>query len=290
MPGVHIPEIGAFLLGAPKCGTNWLSDVLSQHPNICISNPKEPDVVATHKGTFNRDFSDPDYSKYHQYFHGPGVKIDCSVHAFSCPEAPKRIQKIWPKSRLIVSLRDPYERTESHWNHALDFADDKRAGVSWDDFLTAWEDGRLSCDTLYGRSLQRWLRHFSLDSFLIVDSHRMRSEPHTVLEEICKHVDAGAFDFDLRSIRNANLGSQRRPINILGKSVRSIASLVPGKLKNRVVTGLERRGVNIYKTRLLSKKIQRRRMLSEYEKDMIRDVMEDDQSLLESLTGFRYLV
>lgn len=111
-----------------------------------------------------------------------------------------------------------------------------------------------------------------------------------VLEEICKHVDAGAFDFDLRSIRNANLGSQRRPINILGKSVRSIASLVPGKLKNKVVTGLERRGVNIYKTRLLSKKIQRRRMLSEYEKDMIRDVLEDDQSLLESLTGFRYLV
>ena len=49
---VEVPEVGAFLLGAPKCGTTWLAEVLMQHPEICVSDPKEPNIVATHKGTF----------------------------------------------------------------------------------------------------------------------------------------------------------------------------------------------------------------------------------------------
>ena len=32
----EVPEVGAFLLGAPKCGTTWLAEVLTQHPEICV--------------------------------------------------------------------------------------------------------------------------------------------------------------------------------------------------------------------------------------------------------------
>ena len=31
-----------FIIGAPKCGTTALSRYLSQHPNIFMSDPKEP--------------------------------------------------------------------------------------------------------------------------------------------------------------------------------------------------------------------------------------------------------
>ena len=31
-----------FFVGAPKCGTTSIAYYLSQHPNIFISNPKEP--------------------------------------------------------------------------------------------------------------------------------------------------------------------------------------------------------------------------------------------------------
>ena len=57
----EVPEVGAFLLGAPKCGTTWLAEVLAQHPEICVSDPKEPNIVASHKGTFGRDVSEPDW-------------------------------------------------------------------------------------------------------------------------------------------------------------------------------------------------------------------------------------
>ncbi len=28
-------------VGAPKCGTTWVAQCLSEHPQICLSKPKE---------------------------------------------------------------------------------------------------------------------------------------------------------------------------------------------------------------------------------------------------------
>ena len=36
-----------FIVGAPKCGTTSLSVYLSQHPEILISDPKEPHHFST---------------------------------------------------------------------------------------------------------------------------------------------------------------------------------------------------------------------------------------------------
>ena len=43
-----VPEVGAFLLGAPKCGTTRLADALSKHPGVCVSAHKEQNIVASH--------------------------------------------------------------------------------------------------------------------------------------------------------------------------------------------------------------------------------------------------
>ena len=41
-----------------------LAEILTQHPEICVSDPKEPNIVASHKGTFGRDDSEPDWVEY----------------------------------------------------------------------------------------------------------------------------------------------------------------------------------------------------------------------------------
>ena len=57
-------EVDIFLVGAPKAGTTWLAHVMDQNPNITLSNPKEPNLVASHKGTFVRDDVEPNGSEY----------------------------------------------------------------------------------------------------------------------------------------------------------------------------------------------------------------------------------
>ena len=48
-------EVDAFIIGVPKAGTTWLANVISQNPGIILSDPKEPNIVASHQGTFGRD-------------------------------------------------------------------------------------------------------------------------------------------------------------------------------------------------------------------------------------------
>ena len=40
----------AFILGAAKCATTTLADLLDLHPNIRLSDPKEPDFFTGRTG------------------------------------------------------------------------------------------------------------------------------------------------------------------------------------------------------------------------------------------------
>ena len=285
-----VPLVGSFLLGAPKCGTSWLADVLSQHPEICISNPKEPNIIATHKGTFIRDDSSLDLSGYGEFFRSEGVKVDCSVHAFSCPKAPSRIKKIWPDAKFIVSLRDPVERAVSQWNHALDYGDDKKAGVDWSEFSTAWEDPRLRCDSLYGESLKNWLAFFPIDSFLIIETKVMRNLPHGVLKEVCNHIGVSEYSFDLGLVKDHNLASQRRTINTIGRFVKNSARILPQGLREMIARKLQNRGINIYRTKFFSTRTSGSRVITDSERELVRQSLVEDQYLLEELTGLNNLI
>ena len=283
---VEVPEVGAFLLGAPKCGTTWLAEVLMQHPEICVSDPKEPNIVASHKGTFGRDESEPDWATYSDCFNGEGLRIDCSVHAMACPVAPSRVANNWPNARLIICLREPVSRTISHWNMILDTEEDRENGADWSDFRSAWEDSRLSDDTLYGAAITRWLEHFERDSILLIEANRMRYEASTVLEEVCNHLSISSHSFDLDSVHNANTAADRRPMTVFGRLFRFTASLLPGFIKGPIVRRLQARGVNVYKMPVLSSKAPAKREITDVQRNLLAKEVNADLALLEEATGF----
>ena len=106
-------KLAWMLLLSPKCGTTWLYSALEQHPGLCLSNPKEKRNCDSQN--FVSRCSDPDLKKYMKYFKGEGMKIDCSIHAFACPEAPSRIKENYPNAKFIICVREPVARTISHW-------------------------------------------------------------------------------------------------------------------------------------------------------------------------------
>ena len=286
LEGEGVPDVGAFLLGAPKSGTTWLAGALEQHPGICVSNPKEPNEVASHKGTFDRDDRLPDWERYSSCFNGEGVKLDCSVHALACPLTPSRVLEWWPEARFIVCLREPVSRTISHWNMVLDTKEVTEYGADWAVFGDAWQDERLSLETLYGASLSRWFNLFSDDRFLLIESSRMRNAPEAVLNEVVEHLGLSMFDFDLGSVHNANTAADRRPITLFGKVFKVVASVIPGIIKSPVVKSLQRRGINVYKMPVLSSQRKKREGPSESEMVQMREDIRQDLSVLTELTGF----
>jgi len=284
--GEVLPEIGAFLLGAPKSGTTWLASALEQHPDICVSDPKEPNEVASHKGTFGRDTRMPDWGRYSSCFMGGGLNLDCSVHTLACPVSPSRISEWWPEARFIVCLREPVDRTLSHWNMILDTEEDKKNGTDWSVFSDAWLDDRLRLDSLYGASLSRWFNLFPSDRFLLIDSARMRSSPEVVLAEVISHLNLDSFEFDLGSVRNANTAGDRRPLTLFGSVFRGVASLIPGIVKRPLISSLQSRGINVYKMPVLSRQRKKRRGPSELQMEQMKEEIRQDISILREVTGF----
>ena len=205
-------EVDVFLIGAPKAGTTWLGHALNQHPGISLSYPKEPNIVASHKGTFLRVEDEPDWSKYEGCFRNEGLKLDASVHTFACPMSPQRIRERCPDARFILCLREPVSRTVSHWNMIRSNGADSENGTDWSDFQIAWSDERLRVDSMYGTSMERWLEHFDLKRFLVIDSSRLRGESLDVLRETEEFLHLDEAEYDLSPSRHSNSAATRRPM------------------------------------------------------------------------------
>jgi len=278
-------EVDAFIVGVPKAGTTWLANVISQNPGVALSDPKEPNVIASHKGTFGRDTRDPDWSRYDECFSGEGIRIDASIHSFACPLAPTRMSSRMPGIPMILCLREPVSRAVSHWKMIRDTEEDVRNGEDWADFSVAWADDRLSDDSHYGQSMQRWLEHFSLEQFLIIDSQRMRREPEAVLSEVEAFLGLDNHSYDLDPSRHANSATDRRPITTIGRLVRAAFSLIPNFAKRPIVTRLQARDINIYAAPVISRKAEKFSAGPEHY-SICSDSVCEDLRLFESLTGF----
>ena len=99
------------ILGAAKCGTTSLHYYVDQHPQVYMSEPKEP------------RFFEMEYSKgvdfyWNTYFgdwSGEPAVGEASPRNLYLPYVPERIRKELPEARLVAILRNPVERALSGW-------------------------------------------------------------------------------------------------------------------------------------------------------------------------------
>lgn len=103
----------AFVLGPPKCGTTSLYTYLEQHPDFCMSKPKEPRFF---ESEFRRGQAYY-FNRYFSHWKGQPNVVDARVLHLYLPYIPQRLFNHNPKARLIAVLRNPAERAISHWWH-----------------------------------------------------------------------------------------------------------------------------------------------------------------------------
>jgi len=145
-------KVDFFIMGPPRCGTTALSFYLSQHPEVCFAEPKEPwyfckDLVTGYPDPCQSD------EEYHQRFFG---HYEPDVHTKSGEGSPtylmsdcaaSEIYTYNPGSRLIVMARNPVEIARSM--HSAWYSRGPRH-EDIEDFETAW---RAQEDRAAGRRL-----------------------------------------------------------------------------------------------------------------------------------------
>lgn len=97
-----------FIVGAPKCGTTALHRYLSQHPDIYMSEPKEPNYFGSLIASFAK--SDEQYLQYaFSGWQDEKVAGEASPWYLACPSSAERIKAFNPRAKIVIMLRNPVE-------------------------------------------------------------------------------------------------------------------------------------------------------------------------------------
>lgn len=203
------------IIGAQKCGTTTLHGWLNGHPAVSMSSPKELHFLDQH---FARGFV-----WYQEHFSGPCAGEATPYYLFH-PLAAARCAEVMPWVKLIVLLRDPVERAQSHYHHV------HRQGVEPLSFSEALvmeglrlrgEVEKLSEDPryhslnhqkysylsrgLYAEQLAVWRAHFPDGELLVLPSRMLRAARQQVLDRVCDFL--GVPRAELRKIPDRNVGA-----------------------------------------------------------------------------------
>ncbi|QDU80874.1 Sulfotransferase domain protein [Polystyrenella longa] len=254
------------IIGAARSGTTALVRYLEQHPEIFITEPKEPHFWAFAGQTVNFQgpgdeeeinkevVSDPDlYEQLYTGANGAKALGDGSVSTMYYPEhAIPTIQKYAPDAQLIALLRNPIDRAFSSFlytharvhepvkdfDKALDL-EEKRIADNWHHM---WHYTRVG---FYSEQLQKFIDAFGRERVHILLADDLRSDSEKVLSDVCGILGVNPnFDFqDLKEVNSSGVPKSRalaRMINVVRSNavLRSIAvNMTPLKLRNRVRYG-----------------------------------------------------
>jgi hypothetical protein len=176
-----------FIIGAPKCGTTSLHFYLDQHPEISMSQVKEPNVFSSPRWMMRLERDH--YRRYMDCRAPRRGEASTSYSRYPVDgDAAARIHKAVPDARLIYLIRDPVERIISEYVHAV------ALGTEWRpiehalrDFADPWN--RYVCGSRYGTQLEHYLEHFDRSSMLVLEQSELRSRREAVMREIFDFLD-----------------------------------------------------------------------------------------------------
>jgi len=188
-----------FIIGASKCGTTTLWNMLYHHPDVFMSIPKEPKFFSSED--FNVRFDE--YEKL--FFEVTNEKvIGEATPAYSettiLQEIPKRIYNFNPNAKIIYIVREPIERIKSVWRQTLhtghwykpfyknyfgidvplmpkNFA---KAIYSYPPFIEA---------TKYWTQLNNYRAFFDDKNILLLFFEDLKANPKSVYSSICTFLD-----------------------------------------------------------------------------------------------------
>jgi len=124
-----------FIVGSPKCGTTALSEYLREHPNIYMSEPKEPHYFAIDIPKYRTiKTEDEYYNIFDKSTDKHKIIGEASVFYMYSKVAINNIKRFNPDAKIIVMLRNPVQVAYSMHSQLLYTKDED---VS--DFIKAWE-------------------------------------------------------------------------------------------------------------------------------------------------------
>jgi tetratricopeptide (TPR) repeat protein len=188
------------IAGATKCGTSSIHHYLSRHPQILLSHKKELDFYWQH---FQRGID-----WYLAHFptitdRSDLITGEATPNYLRFPQVAQRIKDTFPKTKIIVLLRNPVDRAISWHYHKfntgltnLDLSTaiateiDRLATVSEAEITnTGYHNPDNIMSSLYLYKLKPWIEILGREQFLILKSEDFYLNTRENMEQVFKFLD-----------------------------------------------------------------------------------------------------
>ena len=194
------------VIGAQRSGTTSLYSDLAKHPQIVPAIGKELQYFTLfHRRSLSW------YSGHFPSLEEDQMSFEASPYYLFHPYVPERVQRVLPRVKCIVLLRNPIDRAYSHYLHT------RRLGhepLSFEEALTCEAqrmaeakshglDSRAGHRILrsysyasrghYPAQLERWYEHVSPDRIKVLRAEDYYAEPARTYREICAFLELKSF-------------------------------------------------------------------------------------------------
>jgi len=148
-------------IGAQKCATTWLHDILADHPQVSLPSTKEVD--------FFSNYFDYGFQWYENHFRATPAQRVCGevspsyLHGLA---VPKRVFAYDKHMRLILLLRNPIDRAVSNHKHEVRIGHLSGADLTFEFGLH--NNPAYVEQGLYASHLERWLEYFPRQRILVM--------------------------------------------------------------------------------------------------------------------------
>jgi Sulfotransferase family len=195
---------GLFVIGAMKSGTNYLRKLLGRHPSIFMTEVDEPSY-----------FVDPDELKviwpemwargywhdqrnYFQLFASAGdatILGEASTNYTKIPlvtGVAERLHAFNPDARLIYLLRDPVERTISHYWHTVRYHSEYRSIAA-----AIRQDPQYVAISHYAMQLAPFRERFGDDRIAVLTYEELVRDPYATMGSLYRWLGLDPARVDL---------------------------------------------------------------------------------------------
>ena len=194
------------IIGAPKAGTTAVHAALTQHPEVFMSNPKEPKYwlcddapPPAWRGPGDRHSQQEwvwrrrDYERLFEPAVPGQMRGESTAFYLWNRGAHRRIAEHLPDVKLIAVVRDPIDRAYSNWQHlwsdGLEPESDfekafalqtERIHAGWAPF---WRYGDLG---LYGEQLEHLYQYVDPQRVLVLRYRTVVDDPRAAVDRACR--------------------------------------------------------------------------------------------------------
>lgn len=195
-----------------KSGSTTLHELLADHPQVCMSDPKEPcyfvepDLLKEMwPEMWNKGFW-RDEQAYLNLFTAKPAALWRGESSTDYSKLPKvagvvdRLAAFSPEARIIYVMRDPVQRTVSHYWHMMEYRGETRSPLA-----AIQQEPHYTDVSHYAMQLHPYLERFGKERILLLTFEELTGDPVATIRKVYAWlgVDEDFVPEDTQSARNA---------------------------------------------------------------------------------------